>query len=466
MADPTVDVTLNIDSIEHHKVIVYPGSTLKFCLKNLIDSCGLRHSQVMVYDITQKKEINWDINVDGVISHNLLITVRQQTSAEKRRSSDGVVTQGSSLTRVHSYDKQQTSRYNRGEDRRPRPTRPERSQTLPGRQRAFSDQIVNRPPPLPPSREHDYDDDDYDEVFKSKVSKEDLAQLPCYHGTLNSDEVERVMASQLHRPFSYLVRQSITSPGNLTVSVTHYNNHIYHFRVFKNDTRYYITEDRIFFNMKRFLDYYSSHSIPGQKVQDLKLVYPISREDAKPRLDLDAGYAQLIPKFDDIHVATPPGGHTSCAPSRHSWKALSSRPPPPLPSDSSFEPSGGSTLKSAYVDMINKRRQSSKDIYSVASEEKSMLSDLIKLLEMHERKIGGRSSTHRQKCHCGMFVDEATLINGWMMHKSDDPETNGQVYFARGTDVVWDLPQDVWRELVSKSPEKAAQVVRHTSTDA
>ncbi|XP_070558348.1 uncharacterized protein [Ptychodera flava] len=423
MASTTIEVILNLQNSgpESHTVPVHPGSSIRISLRNFLEKHGLRSGDLTAYDTTRKKSVNWDETVDGLLSSTVLISDSKPSQKKvfpRSRSTDDLAPP---VTSPRYKGLRKVSLPATLPELPPRPGRLP-SDTLPA-------DIPERPPPPPPPRNLATED-----VFYSETRSEstDITELPCYHGTLTTREVEGSLGG---RPaYSFLVRDSMSKPGNYTVSANYHNKNIFHFHVNTDGGKYYVTEDCKFPNMPALLRYFQRHPIPGQHVQDLKLMYPITKPCVgKPN---DKGYTEFIKKealSTASYLATAPMGEQHLQSPKRNHLSRTDRPPAPLPETASAQGKSGSKL------------------YSTTLEEgRSRLPELLQNLKVQER-----GSDAGKRCICGLFVEEATLIGSWMMHRSNDPETEGQIYFARGNEVVWDLPQETMAELERVNPKKA-----------
>uniref|UniRef100_A0A4W3JX27 SH2 domain-containing protein n=1 Tax=Callorhinchus milii TaxID=7868 RepID=A0A4W3JX27_CALMI len=86
-----------------------------------------------------------------------------------------------------------------------------------------------------------------------------IESLPCFHGCISKTECESLFRLK-GTEGSYLIRESVTTPGALCLCILH-KTVLYTYRILKNDRGYFIFKEIYF---KSLMDLIAHYGKPGQ----------------------------------------------------------------------------------------------------------------------------------------------------------------------------------------------------------
>ncbi|XP_006820602.1 uncharacterized protein LOC102806137 [Saccoglossus kowalevskii] len=457
MANPTVDVVFSLEGIKQHTVAVSLGSSVRYSLHSLMSSLGARPAEMVVYDINQDLHVDWDCTIDSLVSHKLLIHPKGQGngktkdhSASLPQSVPNVYTPPPEVPppRISSATKVSRSKSC--------PTKPIGFRTQPRVPQTHADDMPIYPPPPVPGQPPVMElDEDVNERYHPSA-------LSCYHGRVNVKEVEMIMKEHLDTPFSYLIRDSMSKNNCYTISVIYRNRQMFHFNIFVDNERptspwYYVSKDMKFRSMGQLLEYFQNNHIPGQHVHDLRLLYPINKTEEK----IDPSYTSLTSPAFDVQSLQPARVRRSRQ--QRSASLTSTQSPPPIPGDhpsrrSSLQSSSsGGRLGQGYIEMLGDGSQPPREpLPDYCEANRGTFSSIEEL----KSRLTRMEVSGRQKCSCGLDLEDSILVDDWRVHLSTDPETSGQIFYAKAdnSQVLWDLPVEVHDKLCQVNPKKLAYI--------
>lgn len=94
-------------------------------------------------------------------------------------------------------------------------------------------------------------------VPSNYITPVSLDKHPWYHGQISRDTAEYLLGSGINS--SFLVRDSFTHPGSLSVSLR-YDGRVYHYRINEDNGRYFITPDWSFNTLAQLIHHHSVHA--------------------------------------------------------------------------------------------------------------------------------------------------------------------------------------------------------------
>ncbi|XP_033647329.1 uncharacterized protein LOC117306877 [Asterias rubens] len=263
-----------------------------------------------------------------------------------------------------------------------------------------------------------------------------------YFGKIPNNQVEELLKPHMEKRGAFLLRDSNTEEGMLTISVVDNPKHIYHFKVKCTSTLIEVTDKLKFHTLKALLDYFQINEVPGRDTSQLKLIYPVNghsrRRSASPPL---SPFQKAQSPKQTLDQVRPASYRQSVSP-RQPRDFLDSRNPVPIP-EPGREP--------VYF--------SNDHIYCRAEDlTRSKLEDLKKLCEL--------SDLSNKKCTCGLYMDESVLVDDWMMHidkqSSDDHAGSGRLFFVNTltNETTWRLPDSTMASLERLHPDKYTHVLQ------
>ncbi|XP_033108945.1 uncharacterized protein LOC117110360 [Anneissia japonica] len=248
---------------------------------------------------------------------------------------------------------------------------------------------------------------------------EDLRTMNFYYDKVKEDELQDIMNPHIYATGRYILRKSNSNPDAFTISVVHTKSHIYHFKVLPQSNMYEVTKDLRFRTIHEILEYFKNNNIPGSKIQNLKLTYPISKR-TKPRSVGDRPL-NMTPPVIPRRASDP------------DLIRIRDRLPTPPPTDQEEH-------KYTVVD-------------STEEDKLEMILQLCKEQDLFQQQM-------RKRCLCGLYYDESILIHDWMMHRMING--NGKIFFVneRTKDTFWKLPDEIQTDLKNYYPNRYKNFLR------
>ena len=219
-----------------------------------------------------------------------------------------------------------------------------------------------------------------------------------------------------------------------------HSGRVCHMRIFiTEDNKYYLHEDALFQSMGHFLLHYKTCRMPSSAriLKGFRLLFPVTQLD-----NGRAGYTFSIrcrPNKNDESplIVLKPGvqGATSRFVGEKQEEKrtellpaedLRTRAPEPLPVTIEILPTDSSLC-----------------YYTIADEESNQSPWLRNLLQF--------KAEMRKRCSCGLLVTHSKLPGGWQVHRSDDPQTEGYIFFVNPKNRLYrDLPDSIYKQLNKK----------------
>lgn len=90
-------------------------------------------------------------------------------------------------------------------------------------------------------------------------------------------------------------------------------------------------------------------------------------------------------------------------------------------------------------------------VYSYAITDHDFLEETYKFLKKQDSGI----------CECGLIMAEAELPNGWAVHMSQEVSSKDVVFFQRGDQTTWDVPEEILSYLKQDQINFILKLCRH-----
>ncbi|XP_022098870.1 uncharacterized protein LOC110983703 [Acanthaster planci] len=256
--------------------------------------------------------------------------------------------------------------------------------------------------------------------------------LDYYYGKIENSQVEELLRPYMDARGTFILRDSNTEPGVITISVVDNPRHIYHFKVNWTSGLYEVTEKLRFRSLGDLVKFFNINDVPSRNTSQLKLLTPISRSSRRSPPN--------SPPTELRSPTRPPRPPRTISP-QASWEQstadsfINLRGPMPIPKPGT-EP--------IYIDNDH--------VYCRAEDlKKSKVDEIMELCKLSDQKF--------KKCTCGLYMEQSILVEDWMMH-IDRPTENqtgsGRVFFVNSVSnlTLWELPDRVMFLLSQQQPEK------------
>ncbi len=263
-----------------------------------------------------------------------------------------------------------------------------------------------------------------------------------YFGKIPNHQVEDLLKPHMERRGAFLLRDSNTEEGMLTISVVDNPKHIYHFKVKCGSYLFEVTDNLKFRNLEALLHHFQINEVPGRDTTQLRLLYPVnrpSRRGSRSPPPMSPPEMLLSPQRVSEQFRS---FRSELVSPRQPRSFLDSRDPAPIP-EPGREP--------VYF--------SNDHIYCRAEDlTRSKLDDLMQLCKISDLKY--------KKCTCGLYMDESVLVDDWMMHidrqSSDDNTGTGRLFFVNSqtNETTWRLPESTMALLERLHPVKYSHVLK------
>lgn len=261
------------------------------------------------------------------------------------------------------------------------------------------------------------------------------------------EQVKQVLTPYSKEEGWFLLRNSISKPGVLTISVVH-SSGIKHFNVERTPTTFYL-KDIQFTTLDQLVRYYSHTDVPNKElIGGVQLKFPIPRA-AAPYLSL----------FDDDYRRS---GSPDVYLHPEEKRVDSNLRPQPQPPCRSTSPGHGiprnKTMPSTHPrpatfdvqqpQPLGVVRRSQTFACKVDEGGYSQIDNLDRPNAHQMMRQMQQQDADSEQCDCGLPLEKSGLPRGWSIHLSQDEESFGEVYFmSPSRETSWTLPLSICLEL-------------------
>lgn len=218
-----------------------------------------------------------------------------------------------------------------------------------------------------------------------------------------------------------------------------------HIKVEEKNGRY-LLQDVQFQSLDDLVHYYKDNEIPNKEnVRHVRLLYPITDPNALPSPGRNDGRrgssssvgsgvsvtstsshgsgVRLPTRNNHSSVPTRPLDNKVQPPARLSLPNISDRPPQPLPKQ----------VRNTLVNVSSGPKPPDHCYDYAQSPDCNRILDVKQQVRLMD-----------DLCECGLPLKNSTLVMGWTVHRSTEPETNGRVFFVGpNNESCWVLPINI-----------------------